>query len=430
MALDLEFILNEQLQDLMNKDYSEIGRTLVIKSMKKKATVLTGIRRAGKSTLLKRWCLENKTHLPPLYISFFDERLINFKVSELNNFLEAFASIHGGLKPEIIFFDEIQLVEGWEYFIARLIENPSWRVFLTGSSAKLLSREIASQMRGRALSFELFPFSFYEYLQFKKIDTSNLDTSKRGQIKRSFHEYLKWGGFPEIVGSSLVERRKVLNEYLEVLLFRDIVERNQFERTAIARRLLVGLIKMYGNLFSLNQTHKKLRAEGLFFDKGTLSDFLRWCEDAYILFSIPLYTESDHKARINPQKIYICDIGLAQACEVWNESLRGKRFENLVFVHLRASAKYKRINYYLSQSKYEVDFICQDEKEKLTLIQVCWEFNEESNGREVRALEQAMEELSLKKSFIITFNQNEVIKVSSGEIHLIDLFKFFLTPLI
>jgi predicted AAA+ superfamily ATPase len=183
---------------------------------------------------------------------------------------------------------------------------------------------------------------------------------------------------------------------------------------------------MYGNLFSLNQTHKKLKSEGLSVDKGTLSDFIKWCEDAYVLFPITIYTDSEHKARINPQKMYLADMGLAQACEVWNDSFRGKRFENLIFISLRSKSKYQKINYYLTNSKYEVDFICRDELGKLTLIQSCWELNKDSKEREIRALEEAMNELNLKKSFIVTFDQNEIIKVSSGDIYIIDMFKFFL----
>lgn len=425
MGIDFISILEDQKEILDQQDNLEIIRSLEIKSFRKKATVVTGIRRSGKSTLLRQFCRSDLEST--LYISFFDERLVGVTAKDLNALLEAYSQINNGKSPDFIILDEIQMIDGWEKFVTRLVENPKWKIFITGSSSKLLSKEISSEMRGRSVRYELFPFSFEELLSFKKIDFSKLTTTKKGQIKKEFLEYLIWGGFPETVNIKNVDKLKILNEYIEVLLFRDIIERNKFERTSIARRLFVGLIKMYSNPFSINQTHKKLKSEGLSLDKNTLSDFIRWCEDAYVFFAISIYSHSEHVSRINPQKLYLSDVGMAQACEVWHEQNVGRRFENLVFLKLRADINFKAINYYRTEKKHEVDFIFQDTSENIKLIQACWKLNEESTNREVRALEDAMGELKIKKSYIITLNQADIIQVSTGKIVVINIFDFFLS---
>lgn len=424
MKYDFINIIEDQREILEDVDSSEISRHLTISAMTKKVIVITGIRRSGKSTLLRNFC--RKEINSTLYVSFFDERLVGITARELNGLLEAYAQITNGLLPRIIILDEIQVVDGWEKFIARLLERPKWSIYITGSSAKLLSKEIASEMRGRSLRYELFPFSFKETLIFKKIDFSKLTTAKKGQLKKQFIDYLMWGGFPEIVNQPLSNRTKILNEYIEVLLFRDIIERNQFERTSIARRLFVTLIKMYGNLFSINQTHRKLKAEGLSLDKNTLSEFIRWCEDAYVLFAIPLFSPSEHISRINPQKLYLCDLGIAQACETWNDQNLGRRFENLVFLKLRSSEKFKSINYYLTAKKHEVDFLFVDINDSKLLIQACWELTEVSSERELRAIDEAMQELNLNLAYIITINQSETIATQNGKIKILSIYDFFI----
>lgn len=425
MSTNFITILEDQKEILLQDHSMEISRQLKVKSFAKKATIITGIRRSGKSTLLRLLCRNDLNST--FYVSFFDERLVGVKAKELSGLLEAFSQLTNGDTPKIIILDEIQVIEGWEIFVSRLVDNSKWKLFITGSSSKLLSKEIASEMRGRSVKYELFPFSFSELLHFKKVEFSKMSTAKKGQIKKQFMEYLIWGGFPEIVNQNLPGRSKILNEYIEVLLFRDIIERNRFERTAIARRLFVGLIKMYGNLFSLNQTHKKLKAEGLSLDKNTLSDFIRWCEDAYVLFTLPLYSHSEHISRINPQKIYLSDLGIAQACETWDDRNLGRRFENLVFLKLRSDSSFAALNYYLTEKKHEVDFLFQDQLGKKKLIQVCWELNEDSLERETRALDEAMSELKLKESLIITLNQSEIINTRNGKIKILSLFDFFLT---
>jgi uncharacterized protein len=251
-------------------------------------------------------------------------------------------------------------------------------------------------------------------------------TRNLGKINRALSEYLNWGGFPEIQGLDEGLRRRILNEYLEVLLFRDLIERNDFHKVSIARKLFVSLMRQYGNKFSVNQFLKKLRAEGLSIDKGTISDFLRWMEDAYILFAVRLYTHSEHVARVNPVKIYLNDLGLTQAIESSTESNRGRRFENLVFSHLRMRKDFKSLTYYKTNSEFELDFIFEALDHKKHLIQVAWELNSDCKEREIRALEQAMGEFKIRQSTLITSAQTDQISVSTGKIKVVRFSDFAL----
>jgi predicted AAA+ superfamily ATPase len=419
-----DIILAEQLNQLLDDAGNEIPRELQIKSLPRKATIVTGIRRSGKSTYLRQH-LRKSDSKPPLYLSFFDERLIDISVQELNDALVAYGELHDGIAPTQFLFDEIQMVNGWERFISRLLEDKKNEVFITGSSAKLLSKEISTSMRGRSLSYELFPFSWTEFLQYQNIDFKKLTSSKLGKLNKALTEYLVWGSFPELIKADLLEKQLIVKEYFEVLLFRDLIERNQFGQVLIARKLLVSLIRMYGNRLTINQTHKKLRAEGIVIDKGILSDFIRWCEDAYILFSIRILTTSEHRARTNPSKIYICDSGLAQACETWDSQNLGRRFENACFLQIRARQDFSSIHYYMTKSGKEVDFIFENLNGKRKAIQICWELSEEARERELTGLQDCMKELKLDEGFIITANSSELIKVDAGKIHVLTFDQFF-----
>ncbi len=421
-----DLILAEQLKNLIEESPHEISRTLNFKCLPRKATVITGIRRSGKSTLLRQYLRSNEDH-PPFYMTFFDERLSGVTSSDLNEALISYGSLYNGEEPRQYLLDEIQMIEGWENFVARLLENPKNQVYLTGSSSKLLSKEVATSLRGRSLSYELFPFSWQEYLKFLKVELKSVTSSQLGKQKKMFFDYLKWGGFPEVVGAPTKEKQKILKEYFEVLLFRDLVERNSFDHVLVARKLLVSLIRMYGNKFTINKTHKKLRAEGISLDKSILSNFIRWCEDAYIFFPIRLWTPSEQRARTNPQKLYLCDLGLAQACEPWLDQNNGRRFENACFIYLRALPDFSNISYYITQSGKEVDFLYENASGDKYLVQACWDLSNESKDREILALSEAMAELKINRGAIITIDQSDFIKVSSGKISVMSFDQFFKT---
>jgi predicted AAA+ superfamily ATPase len=422
---DLKNIMADQLDLFLNTENAQlIPRSLVFHPIRGKANVITGIRRSGKSIYLQE--LLRQTSKRPLIMTFFDERLNEFNITHFDWLLEVYAELNSGDLPDCILLDEVQLVTGWEMFVSRLIQDRNILVFLTGSSAKLLSKEIATELRGRALRYELFPFSFSEYLFFYKVNTKLKTTKNKGLISKKFTQYMEWGGFPELQNQETINKRKLLNEYLEVLLFRDIIERNHFTNTTLARRLFIQFFRQYGCLTSLNQMYNKLKSEGVKVDKETISNFLKWMEDAYVIYSVRLYTDSEHKSRVNPVKIYTCDIGLIHAAEAYTSSTMGRRFENLVFIKLRSSDSYKNIFYYRTINNYEVDFVFENMDHSLALYQVCWELNQDSQPRELRALELAMEELGIKKSFLISREAAKPIRLSSGIVEIISITDFLL----
>lgn len=416
-------IMSDQLQHFYETKDIFQDRKTSFKPLAGKANVVTGIRRSGKSIFLQE--LLRKKSKRPLMLSFFDERLLDFTAADFSFILECFSEKNNGADPDYILLDEIQLIKGWQMYVSRLASDKRWILLLTGSSAKLLSKEIASELRGRSLRYEMFPFSFSEMLQFFKIDFKDKTTRAAGKINRALRSYLNWGGFPEIQNLDDGLKRRILNEYLEVLLFRDLIERNNFHKVSIARRLFISLMRQYGNKHSLNQMQKKMHAEGVSVDKETLSDFLRWTEDAYILFPIRVHTTSEHIARVNPVKIYLNDMGLAQAIESTTDSNRGRKFENLVFTELRRRENFKNITYYKTASNFEVDFIFESLDHKKQIIQVTWELNTDSKERELRALDEAMSELKIKKSTLITYSQSETLQLNSGKVQIIKFSDFF-----
>ncbi len=418
----LKIILTDQLNQFAQADDIFLPRETLFKPIVGKANVITGIRRSGKSVFLQE--ILRKKSKRPLILSFFDERLLDFKSNHFSMILECFSELNDGAEPDYILLDEIQLVDGWEMYASRLATNKKWMVLLTGSSAKLLSKEIASELRGRSLRYEMFPFSFSEALRFQKIDSTDKSTRNLGKINNALDQYLNWGGFPEVQSLDDGLKRRILNEYLEVLLFRDLIERNDFHKVSIARRLFVSLMRQYGNKFSLNQMLKKLQTEGMSVDKEAVSDFLRWMEDAYILFPIRLHTPSEHIARVNPVKIYLNDLGMSQAIESSTESNRGRRFENLVFSELRQRPDFKSLTYFKTKSGFEVDFVFESLDHKKQMIQVAWDLNADSKDRELLALEQAMSELNIKNSTLITAAQTDLISVSSGKIKVVKFSDF------
>lgn len=415
-------IMSDQLEQFHKTAEAFQARDIMFKPLLGKANVITGIRRSGKSVFLQE--LLRKKAKNPLVISFFDERLLNFSAADFPLILECFSELHNGKDPDYILLDEIQLIQGWEMYASRLASNKNWTFLLTGSSAKLLSKEIASELRGRSLRYEMFPFSFSEALKFQKIDISDKGTRNLGKINRVLSSYLSWGGFPEIQALDEGLKRRVLNEYLEVLLFRDLIERNNFHKVSIARKLFVSLMRQYGNKFSLNQMQKKLKAEGLGVDKEAVANFLRWMEDAYILFPVRMHTASEHIARVNPIKLYLNDLGLSQAIESTTESNRGRRFENLVFTELRRREIFKSLTYYKTKSNFEVDFVFESLDHKKQLIQVAWELNEDSKERELRALDEAMAELNIKQSVLVTSAQSELVQLKAGKVKVIRFSQF------
>lgn len=407
-----EAILDQQTEfETLCKSEDFVRRHVQIHEIPGMASVVIGIRRSGKSTLLvqhlKNEILSEKT--PWLYVNFIDERLSSLEAAQLNDLIRVRAeSLESGALPLLYIFDEIQAVPGWESFVERLVRQKQNRVLITGSSAKMLSREMATQLRGRTHASELFPFQFCELIKARAIKTGS-STQESVERMKVFKAYLRQGGFPGVVNPlvkalPLIQQRSVLQSYFETLFFRDIVERNRVTSIPLMKAFTHLLDQQFAAPFTVNKSNERLKSLGLPSDKTKISEMLQWVEDCYLAFSVPLFTESHHRKLANPKKIYWIDNGLLLANSSSAEANSGRLLENAVFLALRSRGH--ALAYFKDEKQRETDFVV-DQK---YLIQVCERLDEPSTReREIHALEAAMQRLGLNKALVISLETQETI---------------------
>ncbi|MFC1824291.1 ATP-binding protein [Thermodesulfobacteriota bacterium] len=410
-----------------------VPRRLRVKTVPGKATVCIGVRRSGKSTYLfqviQRLLDDGVPRENILYLNFFDDRLHKLRQEGIGLITEAYYSLYPDKKnTETVycFFDEIQVVAGWEPFVDRLMRTELCEVYLTGSSAQMLSREIATQMRGRALSWEIFPFSFREYLDFKGIESADpLSTKKRLAIQKAFEGYWKTGGFPEVAGLDRHLRIKIHQEYFNVILFRDLIERHNISHPKAMTDLAHWLVDNTASLYSVNRLTGYLKSLGHKAPKSAVSDYLGWIEDAYFMFTVRIFDASLARSHTNPKKIYCIDHALVTSVSSGILTNTGHLLENLVFSALRRL--HPEIYYYKTKKGREVDFIIPMRGRTQMLVQVCESLADpQTRKREVAALIDAMAELGLKSGTIVTRNEGEEIEADSGKILVVPVWRFLL----
>lgn len=424
-----EIILDNQNNQL----FTGTHRHLKVTPVNKKATIIIGVRRCGKSTWLNQ-AIEgliskgvSKENI--LYINFFDDRLTNLKQGGLDTVLEAYFTIYPEkktLETVYCFFDEIQVIQGWEAFVDRMLRTENCEIYITGSSAKMLSKEIASQMRGRALSWELFPFSFSEYLWHCKIGNHMPASSQqRHRVENAFGNFYEQGGFPEVVGVDRHLRIKIHQEYVNSILFRDLIERYDISHPRAVVDLARRLMENISSLYTLNGLSNYLKSIGHKAPKNAVADYLTWFEDAYFLFTVRLFSASYGKSNANPKKIYSIDHALIRSVTSGILVNSGHLLENIVYIALRR--KNSDIYYYKTTTNQEIDFLVQDQQQKIKLIQVCETLaNPRTRQRETHSLENAMNELELSDAMIITREESEQLSVKNGKITVIPVWKFLL----
>ena len=355
------------------------------------ALVISGIRRCGKSTLLNQ-ILKNQKKF--YYLNLEDPRLEGFELKDFDKADEIFQELYG--YKGIYFFDEIQNIEKWEKFVRFLVDKKN-KVVITGSNASLLSKELGTRLTGRHISYELFPFSYLEFLKF----------FKQKPCEQSYADYLYKGGFPEFLREDDIT---ILHELLKDVLMRDIANRFGIKNTATLRKLSIYLLSNVGKEFSHNSLKKMLEVKSV----QSIIDYVSCLEDAYLIFTIPKFSYSYKKQQVNPKKVYSIDNGLSYANSVSFSKDKGKMLENNVFLHLRK--KYKEIFYF--QKDKECDFVIKEREKIIQAIQVCYEFNDENQDREIKGLVEAMTELKLKKGLILTYNQEDKFEIKGKQITL------------
>ncbi len=342
--------------------------------------ILSGIRRCGKSTLLKQIMKKLKIFY---YFNFEDSRTTDFKVSDFEKLDEAFKELYG--ESKYYFFDEIQNIFNWELFVRKL-QDSGKKVIITGSNASLLSKELGTRLTGRHLMNELFPFSYSEMLRFKKKKNS-LD---------SFKDYFNSGGFPEYLKYG---NDAILQQVFNDILIRDIVVRYDLKNTKMVNTLATYLFSNIGKEFSYNKLRQMLNLGST----NTVISYISYYEDSYLLFTLPKFNYSYKKQLVSPKKVYSIDAGLARANSTSFSEDHGRILENIVFLYLRQ--KYKHIYYF--KENHECDFLIKEKEKIIYAIQVCYELTEDNKERELNGLKEAMKKFNLKKGKLITFNQKD-----------------------
>lgn len=424
-------------QEFVTGADSGVPREFAIEPYPGKTSICIGVRRSGKSTLMLQRIKKLLSGGVPreniLHINFFDDRLRGLDSPAL--VLEAYFGLYPEKKnAETVhcFFDEIQTLDGWEAFVDRATRMEKCEVYVTGSSARMLSKEIGTQMRGRSISWELFPFSFAEYLGYKKIRTDKdaMPSKTRLLIQKAFDEYRECGGFPEVLGflgDDARMRTKIHQEYYSALLFRDIADRYDVSHPRALVDLSHRLADSVASSYSQNALYNYLKSLGHKISKQNVGDYIAWMEDAYFLFSVRLYDASLARSLANPRKIYCVDHALVRSVSSGILANRGRLLENMVFVELRRHSE--DIFYYRTANGREVDFILGGKPygKTLTLIQVCESLGDpETRKRELSALDEAMSELGANHGFVVTQNEEESIETRSGTIEVVPAWKFLL----
>ncbi|MEQ1631348.1 MAG: ATP-binding protein [Planctomycetota bacterium] len=376
-------------------------RDVRLPAIRNKVHSVIGMRRSGKTTFLKQLCAERRAKAPPecaVYLSFDDERLGTLEVQQLSLLLEEHYRRHSDLRNKRVvtwLLDEIQLVPGWERFVRRILDSELVEVVVSGSSAKMLSREVHTSLRGRGMETEIHPFGFREHLRHREAEPEKPPTrwtaAERSRIEKAFRTYLTEGGFPEAQGLPASVRIPLLQGYVETVMFRDVVERHGITQVAALRWLIRHCLRNPARLLSVHGLVNDLRAQGHPIGKDAVHAMISHLQDAFLFTAVPLATESVRRQNSNPRKVYPVDHGLIAAFDPSGKSNLGHHLE--VVVHTELRRRHADVAYVRNEDGTEVDFLVRRPGEHEELIQVCADIGEPATlARELRALESAHEE--------------------------------------
>jgi len=417
-------LVKRYIVEFHNRSFSDVKqRELKIEKIKDKAICIVGPRRVGKTYFLFSLIKNPEDYL---YIDFENPIFYNSKPEDIIDILDAYKELYPDKNP-IVLLDEVQNIRDWERMVRYLLDK-GLEVYVTGSSSKLLSTEIATHLRGRSITYSLLPLSFREFLRFKSIEFEGKAFYENyNKIKSSLEEYLKYGGYPEIVLNEQKER--ILKEYLEVLIKKDILERYKIRNVYLINELLYFAINNYSKYLSYDSLFRLFK-QRIKVTKRTIINYISYFEDAMILFLVREYSSSLKKRIVSPRKVYLIDVGYG----LFGNKNISRDMENLVFLELLRKKYYKNINleiYYLRKNnKYDVDFLIRDNTNVKQLIQVTYaNSKDEIEQREIKSLLKAYE---LFKSdnpelLIVTLDYEDVLKIDNREIEFIPLWKWLLS---
>jgi len=399
-------------------------RDIDIFTMKHKVIVLLGPRKAGKSYLLYD---SYKKVERPLLSNFDDLQLDEFRAKDFALLEDIGYEIYEQ-KPTML-FDEIQNVSDWDRGIKSLVER-GYEICVTGSNAKLLSKDIYTGLRGKAIALLVMPISFKEYLRFKNISLDNNWEYKKDRfiVKKRFNEFFEIGGFPEVVlADDDLKKHSLIQSYFSSVIFKDIIERLGFKNYALVEYLIKRIVNMYGNILATTKIIKDLKSMNISFRYEDLYLLLKALEDIFFAFFVRQYHKSFKKTRISKSKVYIIDNGYISC--IAHENDYGRMLENLVFIELfrrENTIENKNIFYWQNEKKQECDFVVENKGRITKAIQVTYELNEQNKDREIKGLLEAMKHFKLKEGLLLTYDQEDEMEVDKKKIIVKPVWKWLL----
>lgn len=401
-----------------------------------KVQAVIGMRRAGKTTFLRQLLAERRQTLAPeraVYLSFDDDRLAVLELPQLGFLLEEYFRRFPALRgSETVhwFLDEIQLVPGWERFVRRVIDSEKVEIAVSGSSARMLSREVHTSLRGRGMATVIRPFSFREFLRHGGEEPAQeprrWKPAERSLAERRFREFLLEGGFPEVQGLAAPLRVELLQGYVDTVLFRDIVERHGVSQVAALRWLVRQCLRNPAGSFSVHRLHQDLRAQGHAVGKDAVHAMLGHLLDAFLLSAVPLATDSERQRNSNPRKIYPADPGFIRTFDASGRANVGHALETAVLNELERRGA--EVGYVKTAGGLEVDFRARHPGAGEELIQVC--ADPAAPGvlsRELRALTEAAREHPRAGKRLLVLDRDALVGIQAPGVEVQPAYEWLLS---
>lgn len=400
MKSEIRKTLIQKLNDALFSEVPELTRREIrLPNVPGKAIAVIGMRRSGKTCFLSQCMADLLAEGAPreslLLLNFEDDRLAGMDATDLSFLLESYYQRHPEFRDKTrvtLFLDEIQLVPGWETFARRILDSEKVRLFVSGSSASMLSREVHTSMRGRSMEVVVFPFSFREALAHRGLlpdkPWQSLPKAQRSVLEKAFLTYLVEGGFPDAQNLEIRDRRPLLQGYVDVAVLRDIIERHGISNPIALRWLQRHLLGNAAAPFSIQKFHNALKSQGLPVSKDSLHAFLAYFEDAFLIRTTSIFTASERQRMVNPRKAYPIDPGLISVYEPAGRDNLGHALETAVLIELLRRGC--EVRYFRTFAGNEVDFHAMDGTGKTWLIQSCADASDILTfEREVRSLVEA-----------------------------------------
>ncbi len=420
--MDIKGYLIDKKQDIDALDIR--ARDLKLEPTINFITSIIGPRRAGKTYLIYEFIKEKQ--LKPeeyLFINFEDEDTISFRREDLLKSPYLSKETYGK-EPNYLFFDEVQNLKEWERLVYTLYEKKRYRIVITGSSSKLLSREIATSLRGRALTSTVFPLSFAEVLKAKNISLSlPLPSEKTSGIKYELSNYLINGGFPDIVFDN-AKPVQFFRQYLDLVVFKDLTERFGIRNIYVVKLLMNSILSAFGKEFSISKQYKTFKSMGINISQKTVYSYAQLFEDSFFCFFVPRFSTSLRKSSLSIKKVYLNDNGFVNLS---GDKERERQMENAVFLELLRRKGDYDIFYWKDYQQREVDFVISANGKPTSLVQVTYvSHKDELEGRECSSLLLASKELHCNDLLVITWDYEAEEKINGKKIKFIPLWKWLL----